>query len=128
MKQRILGNINRLLPLVHLPFDRLRYRQPYNWQKAMTCNLGVWKQDFLAVNGFDELFQGWGYEDSDLIVRLLHHGCKRKEGRFAVPVLHLWHRQNDRSRHDSNYARLLERIENREFVRAERGVDRYLPD
>lgn len=119
-------DINRLLPLLYLPFDIWRYGQPQNWQKAMTCNLAVWKQDFLAVNGFDELFEGWGYEDSDLVIRLIHHGIKRKEGRFAVPVMHLWHKQNDRSRHDENYKRLMDRLDNQQCIRAERGVDQYL--
>jgi glycosyltransferase involved in cell wall biosynthesis len=126
LKQRLKGHINRLLPLLYLPFNKQRYLEPENWQKAMTCNLGVWKQDFVAVNGFDELFEGWGYEDSDLVIRLIHLGVKRKEGRFAVPVLHLWHSQNDRSQHDQNYQRLIQRLQNRELIRSERGLDQYI--
>ncbi len=126
LKQRLQGHINRLLPLLYLPFDKQRYLQPENWQKAMTCNLGVWKQDFLAVNGFDELFEGWGYEDSDLVIRLIHYGVKRKEGRFAVVVLHFWHSQNDRSRHDQNYQRLMQRLQNPKMIRSERGSDKYI--
>lgn len=118
--------INRLLPLLYLPLNRWRYQQPQNWQKAMTCNLAVWKNDFLAVNGFDEAFEGWGYEDSDLVMRLIHHGIKRKEGRFAVPVLHLWHHHNDRSRHDENYQRLLRRVADNTVIRAELGVQQYI--
>lgn len=118
--------INRLLPLLYLPFHFWRYREPHLWQKAMTCNLALWKEDFLAVNGFDEVFEGWGYEDSDLIIRLLHYGVKRKEGRFAVPVLHLWHNQNDRSKHDENYQRLLERLKDMQLIRAQLGVDQYI--
>jgi glycosyltransferase involved in cell wall biosynthesis len=117
--------INRILPLLYLPLSRWRYRRPHNWQKAMTCNLAVWKDDFLAVNGFDEVFEGWGYEDSDLVIRLIHLGIHRKEGRFAAPVLHLWHRHNDRSRHDENYQRLLRRVSDNAVIRAERGVDQY---
>lgn len=117
--------INRLLPLLHIPLQDWRYRQPQMWQKAMTCNLAVWKKDFIAVNGFDEVFEGWGYEDSDLVIRLIHQGIKRKEGRFAVPVLHLWHKQNDRSKHDQNYSRLLERLNDQALTRAERGLDQY---
>lgn len=124
--RRLRRQINRLLPLLYLPFPTWRHRQPENWQKAMTCNLAVWKNDFLAVNGFDESFQGWGYEDSDLVVRMIHQGVKRKEGRFAAPVLHLWHRQNDRSRHDENYRRLLARVTDQTMIRAEKGVDQYL--
>jgi glycosyltransferase involved in cell wall biosynthesis len=125
---RLLGRINRISALLQLPLGGLRYLQPRKWEKAMTCNLGVWKYDFLAVNGFDELFEGWGYEDSDLVIRLIHAGVRRKEGRFAVPVLHLWHPSNDRSRHDMNYRRLLERLAREDFTIAERGVAQYLPE
>jgi glycosyltransferase involved in cell wall biosynthesis len=124
--QRLQGHINRLLPLCYLPVNALRHLQPKRWQKAMTCNLGVWKDDFLAINGFDELFEGWGFEDSDMVIRLIHYGIKRKEGRFAAPALHLWHRQNDRTLHDSNYQRLMDRLADTEFVRSELGVEQYL--
>ena len=92
----------------------------------MTCNLAIWKSDFLRVNGFDELFEGWGFEDSDLVIRLIHASVKRKEGRFAVPVLHLWHYQNDKSQQDLNYQRLIERLNNRDFILAKKGVSQYL--
>lgn len=117
--------INRLLPLIYWRFHP-RYRHPDFWQKAMTCNLAVWRNDFIAVNGFDEVFEGWGYEDSDLVIRLIHSGIKRKEGRFATPVLHLWHKQNDRSQHNQNYQRLLQRLNDQSLIRAERGIDQYL--
>lgn len=92
----------------------------------MTCNLALWKNDFLRINGFDELFEGWGFEDSDLVIRLIHAGIKRKEGRFAVPVLHLWHPHNDKSKQDLNYQRLLDRLEQRDFIVATKGVSQYL--
>ncbi|MBL1265037.1 glycosyltransferase family 2 protein [Methylomicrobium sp. RS1] len=125
---RLLGRINRISALLQLPLGGLRYFQPRKWDKAMTCNLGVWKSDFVAVNGFDELFEGWGYEDSDLVIRLIHAGVRRKEGRFAVPVLHLWHPSNDKSRQGLNYQRLMERLAREDFKLAERGVAQYLPE
>lgn len=122
---RLRRRINRLLPLIALPFHDWRYRNPWFWQKAMTCNLAIWKADFMAVNGFDEVFEGWGYEDSDLVIRLIHSGIRRKEGRFAVPVFHLWHPHNDRSRHDENFQRLMERMRQKSLIRAQSGVDQY---
>ena len=123
---RLQHKINRISGLLHLPLGFLRIIQPKKWQKAMTCNLGLCKNDFIKVNGFDELFEGWGFEDSDLVIRLIHAGIKRKEGRFAVPVLHLWHTQNDKSRQELNYQRLMERLEQQDFISAKKGVSQYL--
>jgi len=119
------NKINRLFPLIYNPFSFLRYCHPKRWQKAMTCNLAMFKKYFIAVNGFDEEFEGWGYEDSDLVIRLIHNGIKRKEGRFAVPVLHYWHPQNDQSQHDENYQRLMDRLKDKNFIRSIRGIDQY---
>jgi len=122
---RLQKKINRISAFIRLPLGFLRKLQANKWEKAMTCNLALWKSDFLTVNGFDELFEGWGFEDSDLVIRLIHAGIKRKEGRFAVPVLHLWHRHNDKSKQDLNYQRLLDRLAQRDFITATKGVSQY---
>jgi predicted glycosyltransferase involved in capsule biosynthesis len=64
--------------------------------------MGVWRTDLDRVNGFDESFKGWGYEDSDIVVRLFHAGVLRKDGAFATEVYHLWHRENARDQETSN--------------------------
>ncbi len=126
LRQRLLGNINRLTPLLNLPDGSWRYVWARRWRKAMTCNLGVWKQDFLRVNGFDEAYQGWGFEDSDLVIRLLHAGVLRKEGRFAAPVLHLWHPLHARAAETENYQRLMRRLADADCIRSQLGVEQYL--
>jgi hypothetical protein len=90
-----------------------------------TCNLSAWRRDLLAVNGLDESYSGWGLEDSDLVIRLLHSGVKHKSARFAAPVFHLWHRDFDRSRLPENQRRLDELIAGRR-TEALSGVSRYL--
>ena len=106
--QRLSGRVNRLMPLIGLPLGPLRLLLAHNWFGARSCNLGVWRSDLLAVNGFDNGFNGWGFEDSDLFVRLLHAGMRRKDGRMATGVLHLWHPEADRSRLQENRRRLYE--------------------
>lgn len=118
------GHINRTLPLTRLALGPLRKLGKSRWQRVRTCNLGLWAADFRAVNGFDERFEGWGFEDSDLAVRLLNRGVRRKEGAFATGVLHLWHREHDRRLEAKNRALLQQRIASRE-VRAAVGLDRY---
>jgi glycosyltransferase involved in cell wall biosynthesis len=117
--------INRLLPLWRLPEGTLRKRFSNVWQGAKTCNLAVWRSDLIRVNGFDERFQGWGHEDADLAIRLIRSGVLRKEGRFAVPVMHLWHPDQDRSQEAQNRVRLQEILQNAE-IKARCGVDQYL--
>lgn len=118
------GDINRTQPLKTYALGPLRRLAARRWQRVRTCNLGVWMRDFRAVNGFDEAFAGWGFEDSDLAVRLINHGTRRKEGAFATGVLHLFHRENDRRFEGANWERLQERIVTHE-VRATAGLDRH---
>jgi len=120
------GEVNRLLPLWSLPVPGwLRKLPARRWQGVMTCNLAAWREDLLAVNGFDEEYEGWGLEDSDLTIRLLHKGLRRKSARFAAPVVHLWHPENERGTLAGNRQRLEALLRSRE-IRAKQGVNRYL--
>jgi glycosyltransferase involved in cell wall biosynthesis len=119
------GDVNRLFPLIRLPGRYWRCRRPQRWQGVRTFNLAVWRSDFERVNGFDESFLGWGHEDADLAVRLMHAGVRRKDGQFALPVLHLWHRESSRKLEPENQARLAQRVEDAAFIHAAVGLDRY---
>lgn len=123
---RIQGQCNRISPLISLPLGGLR-KMNQSWKGAKTCNLALWRADFLNVNGFDEAYTGWGYEDSDLVIRLLKSGVMRKEGRFALPVFHLWHPEADRALSEANYQRLLTHAETA-ALKTEQGVGQYLLD
>jgi len=120
-QQRLRGNVNRLMPLVRLPPGRWRKLKAREWRGCRSCNLAVWRSDLERVDGFDAAYTGWGKEDSDLVVRLLHAGVARKDGRFATGVLHLWHPQADRSDLARNETR-LEKVLGGDDVRADCGL------
>ncbi len=115
------GNIKRLLPLINLRGYDSRLRQNNSWKKLRGCNFALSRQDFFSVNGCDSSFKGWGYEDSDLAIRLIHHGLHIKSGRYASAVLHLFHKENDRSLQKENLQRLQERIDS-DLVQALDGL------
>ena len=117
--------LNQPTGLVVLPDGAFRKAQPQRWEGVKTCNLAAWRDDLMRVNGLDETYSGWGLEDSDLVIRLLHAGVKHKSARFAAPVFHLWHAENDRSRLAENRRRLDALIASRRTL-AELGVDRYV--
>lgn len=104
--QRRRGRVNRLAALMRLPLGPMRKLVSRQWRGARSCNLAVWRSDLEQVDGFDASFSGWGREDSDLVVRLLHAGVRRKDGRFATGVVHLWHAAADRAELEANQARL----------------------
>ena len=117
-------DVNRFLPLIALPVGVLRTAVPQRWEGVKTCNLAAWREDLVRVNGLDEAYSGWGLEDSDLVVRLLHAGVAHKSGRYAAPVLHLWHAENDRARLPENRQRLADLLRSNR-MRAQAGLDRY---
>jgi glycosyltransferase involved in cell wall biosynthesis len=102
VEARLRGDINRLQPLLSLPLGPLRRLGGAAWRSIRSANLAIGRADLLRVDGFDAAFSGWGREDSDLVLRLMHSGTRRKDGRFATAVLHLWHAENDRSRLPAN--------------------------
>src|SRR5262249_43374955 len=87
---------------------------------ASRCSPAVWRSDLERVDGFDACFSGWGREDSDLLIRLLRCGLRRKDGRFATGVIHLWHPQADRAQLAANDAR-LDAVLQSDRVLAQRG-------
>ena len=113
------GDVNRVAPLVDLPLGPLRRVGGTRWVRG--ANLAIRRADLLAVDGFDARFCGWGREDSDLIIRLNRAGVRRKDGRFATAVLHLWHPESDRSRLAAN-DRMLEEVARGTAVKAVAGL------
>jgi glycosyltransferase involved in cell wall biosynthesis len=121
INRRAQGGVNRLAAVLRLPLGPLRKLRPGQWLGARSCNLAVWRSDLERVDGFDASFRGWGREDSDLLIRLLHSGVRRKDGRFATGVIHLWHEEEDRSQLDANDAR-LDAVLRSDRVRAQAGM------
>jgi glycosyltransferase involved in cell wall biosynthesis len=119
--ERLRGGVNRLSALLHLPLGPLRRLRQGQWQGARSCNLAIWRADLEKVDGFDADYSGWGKEDSDIIVRLLRAGVRRKDGVFATGVIHLWHKEADRAQLSQNEQKLAGIVAG-DSVRAKRGL------
>lgn len=55
-------------------------------------NASGWKEDILAVNGFDERMQ-YGGQDRELGERLFNYGVKSKQLRYSAVCVHLDHKR-----------------------------------
>jgi len=127
LRARFGGEVNRLAPLLRLPLGALRKLQSKAWRSARGGNLAIWRADLDRMDGFDAVFSGWGREDSDIVIRLLRAGVRRKDGRFATGVLHLWHAENDRRGLPENQARLNDLMRG-DRVRATQGLSALTND
>ena len=123
---RLKGDTNKLLHMLGWPMTWFRLKQGFKWKGIRSCNLAVWRKDFLAVNGFDETFKGWGHEDADLVLRLGHAGIQRKNGFWATEVYHLWHREQHRHQESVNRQKVLDRMKTFQ-IKADRGLSEIEP-
>jgi len=105
-----------------LPLIRRDTRQ----RGIIGCNMAFWRDDLVAVNGYDEAYTGWGVgEDSDVGTRLYHLGRQRKFVYGRAITFHLNHPQAPRDHHAASLARLKEVIRTRQ-VRCACGLDQHL--
>ncbi len=74
------------------------------------CNLAIWRTDLVAVNGYNEAFEGWGREDSELSVRLMNRGTQRMDVRGWAICYHLWHAPVSREQLPANDRLLADAI------------------
>jgi glycosyltransferase involved in cell wall biosynthesis len=125
--RRLRGEVNRLSPLFSLSLAGFRKRHPRRWTGARGSNMAFWRSDLDAIDGFDSAFTGWGREDSDIFIRMIRNGVRRKDGRFATAVLHLWHPEADRSQLSDNERRLGE-LRSGKRVRAQMGLSHLMAE
>lgn len=104
------------LPPLRFPDFGGRKHRGFVWKGIRSCNMGVWRTDFEAINGFDESFVGWGHEDADFVLRLHNHGSVRKNGFCATEVYHLWHTESSRAQESVNAQKVRERMRTGEVL------------
>jgi glycosyltransferase involved in cell wall biosynthesis len=121
-----LGGLRRAY-LLHSPRLAGVMREAANAFVAIkACNLGVWREDLLRVNGFNEDMVGWGPEDKELCARLEHAGVRRQTLLFGGIACHLHHAPVSRATLQANLAILAATRASRR-VRADHGLDAHLP-
>jgi glycosyltransferase involved in cell wall biosynthesis len=88
------------------------------------CNQGIWREDLVRVNGFNEAIEGWGAEDKELAARLENSGVRRQTLLFGGIASHLHHPPASRATLHRNLE-LLEATRNERRVRCDLGLDAH---
>lgn len=124
------ADTKRLENAIRLPFlsDYLlqRYRNRYPIYFARGANMSFWKEDLYAVNGYNESYQGWGHEDSDLTLRLMNYGVRKAVIKFAAIVYHLHHTETKTPEQESKNKAIMEHTLKQKIHWTENGINKYL--
>ena len=103
----------------------LRFNTTYNVRHIKGCNLAYWRDDFIAVNGYDESFEGWGSEDHEFTSRLLFSGVNYRMLKFGGIIYHLYHKEAPRDHAEKNEA-LFQKVCQERKTWTDHGVNKYL--
>ena len=87
------------------------------------CNFSVLRKYMLDINGFDESFEGYGREDTDVEIRLKNYGLAIKSAKNLCLQFHLWHKP--RAFTPINEELLLD-VQNSGRIKAKRGLENGL--
>ncbi len=89
--------IRNRINAMRIPFlSSLIKTDPYCSKNIKACNLAFWREDFVGVNGYDNLFYGWGMEDYEFAARLINYGLKKRRLKLAAVCYHLNHAHNSK--------------------------------
>lgn len=75
------------------------------------CNMSFWKEDLLAVNGYNNAITGWGREDAELAIRLINAGIRKRFLKCMAIAYHIYHKEHDKSKDPENKQLLAQAIE-----------------
>lgn len=119
----ITGQASNVLNALRLPVPLISISRKLKGIRS--CNMSFFRKDFIAVNGFNEDFEGWGKEDSELAVRFYKYGLQRKDIKFRACCYHLYHEYNSRENVGRNAALLEISIKSSDYF-CKIGIDKYL--
>jgi glycosyltransferase involved in cell wall biosynthesis len=102
-------NIKNRLNAMHFPFVNKFIKSKNDPLKKLIfkvrgCNMSFWRKDLLDVNGYEEDFETWGREDSELAARLIKKGVGLRKLRLAGIQYHLDHNEQDKNNIELNNA------------------------
>jgi glycosyltransferase involved in cell wall biosynthesis len=124
LKWTLKGRVARPFKSLRLPFAMVS--RDTGQRGIIGCNMAFWRDDVVAVNGFDETYLGRGMgADSDLGSRVYNLGRKRKFVYGRALVYHLDHPIAPRPNFAHNRA-LLDDVLRSGRTRCELGLNQYL--
>ena len=94
-------------------------------RQILGCNMSFWRKDIVAVNGFNEDFEGWGCEDRECAVRLFNYGLKRRTLIFRAIQFHLFHKTRVVKDTHMRNRRILAETKSSGIIKCKNGIEKF---
>ena len=89
------------------------------------CNMAFFTSDLLKVNGYNEVFTGWGSEDREIAIRLINAGVKKQFLKNGGICYHLYHPSPSKEQELRNEKMMNDAIFSKSIWASE-GLKKYL--
>lgn len=126
-----LSILEKLRLIINQPTNALRFcplmaqfatRKELSGRRVKGCNMSFWKEDLLAVNGYNNTLQGWGHEDEELSYRLVNLGRYKKIIKFSAIAYHIYHTFLSR-KNEFHHLDFLRKVQDNHIIRTDDGLD-----
>ncbi|MBC7385672.1 MAG: glycosyltransferase [Cryobacterium sp.] len=84
------------------------------------CNFSAFREDLFAINGFNEAYEGYGREDTDVEIRMRNLGLSIRSLKGLALQFHVWHERRGFTPANET---LLEEARHTKRIRADRGIE-----
>jgi len=109
---------------IRLPlFTKMSKPKDKNSSKLRGCNMSYWSADAKAINGYNEDFLGWGYEDYNFAQRLVNNGVLAKRLKQTAIQFHIYHNEAPKGDTSIGDAIQIETMKNKETV-CKNGIEK----
>ncbi|MBQ4820244.1 glycosyltransferase family 2 protein [Aquimarina sp. MMG016] len=120
------SGLKKRMRALYLPFV-YKTRKP---EKSVTgklrgANMSYWKDDAIAINGYNEDYLGWGFEDYDFGLRLTFLGKMPKRLKFTGICFHIYHKPSILENPDKGN-KIQNKTVSERIIRCQNGIDKYL--
>ncbi|MDR1980623.1 MAG: glycosyltransferase family 2 protein [Tannerellaceae bacterium] len=96
-----------------------------NFMRLRGCNMSFWREDLIAVNGYNEQLTSWGHEDAELAYRLFFSGKQKRYLKMGGIAYHLYHPFNPKD-HEKAHYQIIEQLKATKGYWIKDGIDKYL--
>jgi len=97
----------------------------FKYDHLRGCNMAFWREDILAINGYDENIKSYGYEDEDVQERLMRIGKKKKFIKFMCIEYHVWHPEHPTKKNLAETRKLIDHNNEIRLIRSEKGIEQH---